>query len=151
MNAWALVAALTLILTLLASSPSRAEEEGGSGGAKIGPGKAVLAISEKDGLRLSEAAVRRLGMSFQDAKRGEVQDVPAESLVFSRDEIAVYRLRGGWIKRVEVSVVSRSAKAARVRSKDLAVGDRVVVAGAAFMRLAELDVLGAEKEGQDER
>ncbi len=151
MNARALAVALVLSVIFWAPGSLKAEDEGERGGAKIGPGKAVLAVSEKDGLRLSDAAIRRLGLAFQEAKRGEVQDLPAESLVSSRDEVAIYRLRGGWIRRVEVRVVSRSKSRARVRTKELAAGDRIVIAGAGFVRTAELDVLGDEKEGPDER
>ena len=148
MSARSLITILLLTPLILNSGRSHAEEEGG---AKVGPGKAVLAANAKDGMRLSEAAIKRLGLAFQDAKRGETQEVPPQSLVVSKEETSVYRLRGGWIKRVEVRVISRSARSVKIQSEDFKPGDRVVVSGAPFLRTAELDVLGSEKEEGDER
>ena len=148
MNTRALIAILLLTSLLFDAGRSHAEEEGG---AKVGPGKAVLAADAKDGMRLSEAAIKRLGLAFQDAKRGETQEVPPQTLVVSKEETSVYRLRGGWIKRVEVRVQSRSTRSVKIQSEDLKPGDRVVVSGAPFLRTAEQDVLGSGKEEGDER
>lgn len=148
MNSRALMAAFILVVSLLLVHDVRAEEEGG---AKVGPGKAVIAANAKEGMRLSEAAIKRLGVDFQPAKSGETLDLPLASLVTTRDETSVYRLRDGWIKRVEVQLRSKSASSAKVRVESMKPGDRIVVTGAPFLRLAELDVLGSEKEEGDER
>jgi multidrug efflux pump subunit AcrA (membrane-fusion protein) len=141
---------VALSVCLFGAALSAAQEEGEGGGAKVGPGKAVTEADAKDGMKLSEAAIKRLGIVFQDAARGAVQELPAESLVLSREETAVYRLRGGWIKRVEVRVQARSPKKVTVQSRDLRPGDRIAVAGAPFLRMAELDVFGSGDEGNDE-
>lgn len=147
MNARAMTGFL-LAMFILSAFDVRAEEEGG---ARVGPGKAVTEANAKDGMRLSGAALKRLGVSFQDAKRGGAQEIPSGSLVVSREETSIYRLRDGWIKRVEVDVQARSAKIVKIRSKKIEPGDRIVVAGASFLRMAEIDVLGSEKEEGDER
>ncbi len=130
--------------------PGRSEEGGEAGGARVGPKMAVLAANAKDGMRLSDAAIRRLGLSFLDAKAGEVQVVPHRSLVHFRDESGVYRLRAGWFKLVEIKVLVTSARETRIQIEGLKPGDRIVVAGAPYLRAAELEILGAEKE-EDER
>lgn len=144
---------LMMVLSVLSfgAGLSAAQEEGEGGGAAVGPGKAVTAADAKDGLRLSEAAIKRLGVAFQDVKHGGPQELPPQSLVASREESSVYRLRGGWIKRVEVRVHARSARLVKIESKEIQAGDRIVIAGAPFLRIAELDALGSEKEEADER
>lgn len=134
-----------LLAVLLAFGSFAAAEED-VGGAKVGPGKAVLAASAKDGLRLSEPAIHRLGLVLQDARKGPIQELPTKSLVLTGEEVAVYRLRGGWFKRVEVRVLKRSPNSVRLELPGLEPGDRLVVAGAAFLRAAELDTLGVEEE-----
>lgn len=127
------------------------EEAEEAGGARVGPDMAVLAANEKDGMRLSEAAIRRLGLSFLSVKAAEVQTVPVKSLVFFRDEAGVYRVRGGWFKLIEVEVVAKSPREVRIRASGFKPGDRIVVEGAPYLRAAELDIIGAEKEEEDER
>lgn len=130
---------------------SRAQEAGETGGARVGAGKAVVKADEKQGLRLSDAAVRRLGLSFQDMKSTGIHPVPLQSLVHFGDEIGVYRLRGGWFKLVEVRLVGHSPQEARIQSSELKPGDRIVVRGAPFLRATELDVFGAEEKGDERR
>lgn len=146
-----LLAAMLVCYFLGAGGSSAGEEGGETGRARVGPGMAVLAANEKDGMRFSEAAVRRLGLTFLKATAAEVQPVPLKSVVFFRDEAGVYRARGGWFKLVEVEVVARSPREARIRTSELKQGDRIVVEGARYLRAAELEILGAEKEEKDER
>ena len=124
----------------------RSEEEGEAGGARVGTGKAVTAANERDGMRLSEEAIRKLGLSFSEVKTRIIHPVPLQGLVYFKDEVGVYRVRGGWFKLIEVKVLAKSAQAASIQSSELMPGDRIVVRGAAFLRAAELDIFGTEKE-----
>lgn len=137
MKLWALVSALVLA----AAASGEHEEEGGD---RTGPGKAVLEASAERGMRLSEPASKRIGVKTVPVGKEPVHRLPVAALVVSEEEVGVYRLREGWFKHVDVEVVSRERGSAVVRSGDLAAGDRVVVAGAPLLRVAELDVLGGE-------
>lgn len=146
-----LLAAIMVGCLLGAGGSSLSEETEEAGRPRVGPGMAVLAANEKDGMQFSEAAVRRLGLTFLKATAAEAQLVPLKSVVFFRDEAGVYRVRGGWFKLVEVEVVAKSPREARVRTSEFKPGDRIVVEGAPYLRAAELEILGAEKEEKDER
>lgn len=141
-----LLSLCALSCVLLAGARATGEEEGETGGARVGPGKAVREASEKEGLRLSPEAVRRIGLAFRKVKAAGVQTVDSRSVARFRDEAGVYRLRAGWFKLVEVRVVSQTRGEARIESVDLKPGDQIVVVGVPFLRAAELDVFGAAPE-----
>lgn len=117
-------------------------DEGGEAPANVGEGKAIVAADAKTGLKLSEAAAKTLGLKTMEAARR----VPASALVYFHDEVGVYRLRGGWYKLVEVEIVSKGREVV-IETDELKPGDRIVVAGAALLRVAELDAFGGEEAG----
>lgn len=141
MSMRSLLIAVCLCAVLPPAAPW-AEEEAGE--AKVGPGKAVVAANERDGLRLSEQALRALGLVVQEVKTRDVHAAPAESLVHFRDELGVYRLRDGWFKLLRIKPFDRPGKEVRFRTSELKPGDRIVVRGAAFLRAAELDLASEE-------
>ena len=106
----------------------------------IGPGKAVEAVDHDKGMRLSTKAAGALGVRTALLRGPEPYRVPSGSLIFSQDEVAVYRLRGGWLKRIKVQLLEKSKADAVIRSREFKSGDHVVVAGAALVRVAELDL-----------
>jgi hypothetical protein len=137
---------LALVALFLAGA-ARAHEEGEASGGRTGPNKAVLEASDEHGLKLSEKALRRLGVRTTRLSGAGPFRLPAAALVVSQEEASVYVVRDGWHKRVEVELVSKDKTTVLVRAKGLKAGDHVVTAGAALLRVAEMDVHGGEEEG----
>ncbi len=123
----------TTILILLLSTTCRPAH----GTESTEPAKAVLEASEEKGLRLSPLAERALGLAVKPVGRTPLE-LPLSAVVYSLDTIGVYRLRDGFYKLVPVGVEKRG-KTAKVSSAELRAGDRVVSAGAALLRVAEIE------------
>lgn len=117
------------------------EEEGAS---RAGPNKALLAISEKHGIQLSDKAKKRLGLTYYSLTNSEVFSISNQALVFSRGRVGVYRLREGWFKFVEVQKKQSDASKVSVQSPQLQAGDQIVVQGVALLRVADLDAFSEE-------
>lgn len=130
---------VALTLALVAARLPADEEQAS---AAVGPGKAVLEVSKDNAFRLSDAAVKRMGVRFVKFPGGAVVTLPTSALIDYQAETGIYRLRDGWLKRVDVSTIKRTETQADVKAAALAAGDRVVVAGTALVRVAELDIAG---------
>lgn len=103
---------------------SHAQEQEAS--SNVGPGKAVTAADPERGFKLSEAAVRRLGIKTQALRAGAMA-IPQDSIVHSREETGVYRVRDGWFRLVDPR-----------KPEALQPGDEIVVVGMGLVRVAEL-------------
>ena len=136
-----------LLMTLLATGAWASDEHEESGGARTGPTKAVLEASAERGLKLSEKAVKRLGIRTTRLAESGQYRVSIKALVYSQEEVGIYLLRDGWYKHVDVEVAGRERDFAVIQAKGLKAGDQIVVAGAPLLRVAELDVLGGEEAG----
>lgn len=101
------------------------EEEESTGG--VGPGNAVTAADEHDGIKLSDKAQKAIGLKTETFISG---DVMKSALVFHQDKVSVYRFKDGWFKLISVT--------------ELKSGDQIVVSGAALLRVAELDAFSTE-------
>lgn len=135
-----------LLTVLLAAGAWASEEHSEGGGARTGANKAVLEADAERGLKLSEKAVRRLGVQTARLAGTGPFRVSAKALVHTKEEVGIYRLREGWYKRVDIEVRGTEHGSAVVSAKDLKAGDLVVVAGAPLLRVAELDVLAEEAD-----
>lgn len=122
-----------LMIALLAGGAWASEEHEEGGGARTGQGKAILEASAERGMKISEKALKRLGV--KTAKLAGSSRIPKSALVQSAEETSVFVVRDGWFKRVHAD--------------DLKGGEIIVVAGAPLLRVAELDVLGGEETGHD--
>lgn len=122
---------------------SEEAEEGKKG--RVGPGKAVVEASEKEGLKLSEKALKNLELEFTTANNASVLVVPVTALVHFQDFSAIYRERAGWLKMVEIEPVIHGATA-QFTSKDILPGDRIVTKNSGFVRVIDLDVFGPEAD-----
>ena len=107
--------------------------------------KAVYETSEKDGFKVSVIGLQNLDVATQPVPADTKILVPYNALVFLKDKIGVYRLRGEWYKLVFVGYERKGSAEAIIRSKELATGDSVVVKGAALMRVAESNAFGGEE------
>lgn len=138
-----------LLIAFLAGGAWAAEEHEEGGGARTGQGKAILEASAERGMKISDKALKRLGVKTVLLYGVGSFRLPAHALIHSEEEIGVYRLREGWYKHVEVELLSKEKNFVVVRAKDLRAGDHVVVTSAPLLRVAELDVLGGEEAGHD--
>lgn len=136
---------LFIILVLVFTFRAFAEEaeEGKKG--RVGPGKAVVEATEKDGLKLSDKALKNLDLEFITASSASTLAVPATALVHFQDFTAIYRERAGWFKMVEIEPILRGPTA-HFTSKDISPGDRIVTRNSGFIRVIDLDVFGPEAD-----
>jgi hypothetical protein len=134
-----------LILTLTLCIPGFAEEEGeGAQKDRVGPGKAVVAASQEEGIKLSEKAMKTLEIKFLEIN-GSAVSVPKSALIQFQDFSAIYRERAGWLKMVEVEPVFKNGHAI-ISSKEFRGGDRLVVENGGLLRVVELDIFGPEAD-----
>lgn len=109
------------------------EEESGS---SVGPDKGITEKAEA-GFKLSPEAVKTMGIQTQEFSGGSLL-VPVETIVSIKTEKTVFRLRGGWYKRVKIEVASKSAHGIVIKSTSFRDGDQIVLLGAGFLRIAEI-------------
>jgi hypothetical protein len=73
--------------------------------------------------------------------------IPNSAILYSGEEINIYRVRSGYIKRVDFSSTFKDDKITKIQSSDLKDGDQVVVEGIGFLRAAEIVATGGAPEG----
>lgn len=120
------------------------EEEGGT---RFGPGKAITAANKKDGIQLSEKAVKTLGLSYVAATGAGTFKLPFKTAVFFKDEVGVYRLKNGWHKLIEVQLISKTTSEVVVKTSELNSGDQIAKDGVPLLRAAELEAWGGSGDG----
>lgn len=123
------------------------EEEGEEAGGNVGPDKGILAASKNEGFKLSPEAFKNFDLRFVTVTMSSAAILPPSALVFSGEEVNVYRLRNGFFKRIDFKLQKKSEKEISISSPDLANGDQVAVAGLGFLRIAELTAFGGAPEG----
>ncbi|UYL09884.1 hypothetical protein B9G69_004760 [Bdellovibrio sp. SKB1291214] len=119
------------------------EEESSS----IGPDKGITTYSEADGFKLSPEAVKNFELQTFKIKNVEPWNIPNSSVLYSGEEINIYRMRNGFFKRIDFSIVSKGAKEMKIRTPELKSGDEIVIQGVAFLRTAEIVATGGAPEG----
>lgn len=135
----------TLIFASMISIGARAEaEEEGAAKDRVGLGKAVIAATKEQGIKLSEKALKTLELGFMPLHSSQVT-VPHGALVHFQDFSAIYRLRDGWFRLVEVEPVINGNHVS-FSSKEFKPGDQVVIQNGSLIRVVELDVFGPEAD-----
>lgn len=119
------------------------EESGGS----VGPEKGILAANKDSGIQLSPAVVRNFEIKTEKVNGKGPWTLPATSILLSAEEVNLYRLRGGFFKRIDFFKVNRTKSHITVSSKELESGDEVVTGGIGFLRIAELAAFGGAPSG----
>ncbi len=106
-------------------------------------------ISDKDGIQLSELMRKRIGVAIVTPKHNDATyEVPIKSLVYHQNEISIYRLRKDFFKLIDIEIISQTPTLAKVSSKELEAGDKIVSQGAPLIRAADLaSKNGIEGEG----
>jgi len=118
------------------------EEEGEA--KNVGPNKGIISYDEHDGFVLSSGASKNFKIEYLTLQNSAPWILPKSALVTTREDRSVYRNRGGKLLRVDVTLVSRTKDHAQVKSEDLQPGDQIVIRGAEFLRVAELDITSGE-------
>ena len=111
-----------LLMVLLAAGAWASEEHEEGGGARTGPTKAVLAASNEHGMKLSEKALRRLGIQTTRLAGAGPYRVSTKALIYSKEEVGIYRLRDGWYKHIYVEVSGKERGSAAIGARDLKAG-----------------------------
>lgn len=114
-----------------------------------GPDKAVTKADPHLGLQLSEPAIKTIGLKTLPFNPSPSFAIPHASLVHERTQTGIYRLREGWFKFIPMpeNPASDHRSPQSIQSADLKQGDQIVIEGASFLRIAELDVFSSEAEG----
>jgi len=95
-----------------------------------GPGYAVIEADVNKGFKLSDLAMKRIGVQW--IKLDGVS-IPSSATVHELTFTGIYRRRDGWIKFVSV--------------EDLNVGDQIAVSAVGLLRITELDLFTEDVEG----
>ena len=119
------------------------EEENSS----VGPKQGITIFSESEGFKLSPEAVKNFELQTIQLKNVEPWTVPSSAILYSGEEVNVYRVRAGFYKRIDFSILSKNGKDVKIKSRDLKVNDEIVIQGVAFLRSAEIVATGGAPEG----
>lgn len=103
-------------------------------------GGAVSDFLKEEGFKLSEKAIKNLGVSFTSIGKGQVWNIPSSALVRIKNSVGVYRRYNDWITMVFVDVISKNRNRAQIQSVDLQYGDEVAVSGVTFLRMTDADL-----------
>ncbi len=112
------------------------EEGGEEENSAIGPGKGITEKSE-NGFKLSEKAIKNFDIKTMVATSNTIELVRS-ALVEVRDQKYVYRMRDGWIKKVQVRVLSKEKSKVVLEISDVRSTDLIITGGAGFVRTAEI-------------
>lgn len=113
---------------------------------QVGPNKGILEANEKNGFKLSPEATKNFKMKFQTFSGGPLV-LPLDSILQTTNEKNIYRMRDGFIKRVDITVIAKSKSELTFTSSELKSGDQIVLSGLGYLRMAELAAFGGAPEG----
>lgn len=113
---------------------------------QVGPDKGVLEANEEAGFKLSPEATKNFKLKFQTYNGGQIS-LSLDSILQTTEEKNIYRVRNGFIKRIDISVVLKTKTELTFTSSALQAGDQIVVSGLGFLRMAELAAFGGAPEG----
>lgn len=94
-----------------------------------------------DGFKLNEKSTKKFGIQTLEVKDTTLE-VPREAIFKGLSEVNVYRLREGLYKRVDFKTIENKKETLKISSAELKTGDRVVVGGVGFLRIAEIAASG---------
>jgi len=138
-----------IFIIILAISVHVSAHEAGETQAQIGPGKAVEAVDPKSGIKLSEKARKMLEIQVQKVISTKELTVPRSAILMIQAKSAVYVLREGWFKLIDISAQDLKNGNFRVSSNEIKQGDEIVTHGSALIRVAQMNV-AVEDEHEEE-
>ncbi len=113
----------------------------------VGPEKGITQADESLGFKLSEQAIKNFGITTQDVRGPGTLTLPRASIFFGLQERNIFRVRSGFYKRIDFVTVSKSFSQFTISVKDLKPGDKIVLTGLGFLRIAEIAAFGGIGEG----
>lgn len=109
----------------------------GDGGKAIGEGKAIVAVDEVKGLKLSKETIRTLKIKLKTVE-GATFKITKETLVTSKSKKGVYRFRGGYFKFLEAVILKEEKSGYKVKVKGVEFGDQIVINGVGLLRVTDV-------------
>jgi hypothetical protein len=132
---------LLMIISMNAFQATFASGEKESGTTvEIKKGGAVTAFTKEDGFKLSDKAIKNLGVTFNTLSGTGPWMVPKSALVRIKHSTGVYRKWDGWITTVLVKVLNQTKETVTIKSVDLQDQDKVAITGVPFLRMTEADL-----------
>ncbi len=125
-------------LLLLVLIPFTAFGHGDAESTSVGPGKGVESFVENEGFMLSKQAIKRLGIVTAPITSQQACNLKTIQVISVMDKKLIYVQRNLRFKPV-------LARCSEVKSSD-----QVVIKGAEFLRVIEMDLGGDEEEGEHE-
>jgi len=114
---------------------------------QVGPDKGITEASEKDGIKISQAAERNFDIERIKVHSSGPILISKKAIVTSGDEVNLYRFRNGYYKRIDFSIANKVGDQISVTSKELKAGDEIVIRGMGYLRVAEIAAFGGAPEG----
>lgn len=94
-----------------------------------------------DGFKLSATAVKNFELTYTDYKAPGTT-ISSKAIFKSLSEVNIYRFRSGLYKRIDFKTLEKNKDTWKVSSPDLLNGDKIVVSGIGFLRIAEIAASG---------
>lgn len=138
---------LRAVFAISLSLPYAHAEEEESASASVGPEKGITEANETQGFKLSPEALKNFKLTFSKLTGDGPWTLPKSAILYSGEEVNLYRLRGGFLKRIDFQMIRKMADGQVVDSDDLREGDEVVTSGIGFVRTAELAASGGVSHG----
>jgi len=114
---------------------------------KIGTDKGILKADKNLGFILSPEAIKNFGIKTIKVTGSSMGKVPFNARVLSKEEVNLFRMRNGFIKRIDFVKLSTVGDFMRIQSSELANGDELITDGVGFVRIAEITAFGGAAEG----
>jgi hypothetical protein len=110
----------------------------------VGPDKGILKADEDRGFKLRDGVEARFSISRQTL--GKDRLFPKDAILYSKEDIQIFRKRDGYWKAIDVSIV-RKGQLVSLASDELRADDEIAVQGAGFLKIMELSVFGPAMQG----
>lgn len=108
------------------------------GGKPIGEQKAIIEVDESKGFKLSESAIKTLGIQTLAVLEQPI-DLPSGSLVHLNDQTFIYRLRDGFFKSISFKLLKLTPeKFYRIESHELKPGDQIAISSTGLLRVTDI-------------
>lgn len=114
---------------------------------KVGADKGILKADKNLGFILSPEAMKNFVIKTFTIQSSGPWNVPLKAKVISKDEVNLFRLRKGFIKRIDFTNLSTDREFMKVQTSELTNGDQLIIDGVGFVRIAEITAFGGAAEG----
>jgi replication fork clamp-binding protein CrfC len=94
-----------------------------------------------DGFKLNDTSIKNFELTYVDYKTPGTS-ISSKAIFRSLSEVNIYRVRAGLFKRIDFKTLEKNKDIWKVSSPDLVSGDKIVVSGIGFLRIAEIAASG---------